>query len=104
MTDNGQFLRGSRVLEPITHIIVITLKTGGQLFRRCSLTAAQMRCAELNLMELQHRGEIRGYLITAAEDVTFERLLQWLHDLEYHPEQTELISIEQNTLFAGGGQ
>lgn len=65
------------------------------------MTAAQMAETEAKLMELQHTGEIRSYLLAAANDASFPELLTWLNDLAFHPEQGELINIEQNTLFQG---
>ena len=96
------FLRGERLLAPVNHIVAVTLSNGAQHYRRVSMTAEQMRVAELKLMELQHSGELRAYVISSAADCAFGDLLAFLGDLGAHAQQGELISIEQNTLFAGG--
>ena len=103
MKPESTFYRGARVLSPCNHIIAVTLANGAQHYRRVSMTAEQMRVAELKLMELQHAGELRAYVISSASDCAFGDLLAFLGDLGTHAQQGELISIEQNTLFAGGG-
>ena len=102
MTGTNNFYRGARVLSPCNHIVAVTLANGAQHYRRVSMTAEQMRVAELKLMELQHSGEIRGYIISAACDCAFGDLLAFLGDLGTHAQQGELIDIQQNTLFSGG--
>jgi hypothetical protein len=94
------FLRGSRVFEPTSHIICVELKNGSGIFRRAALTAEQMAQTEFRLMELKHTGEIKGYLLAGANDCTFPELLAWLSELAFHPQQSELLSIEQDTLFS----
>lgn len=100
--DTSSYLRGSRVLQPANHIIAVTLANGAQHYRRVSMTAEQMRVAELKLMELQHAGEIRGYIISAACECSFGDLLQFLADLRNTAQQPELLNVQTGTLFAGG--
>jgi len=99
-----QFLRGSRVLAPVNHIVAVTLANGAQHYRRVAMNAEQMRFAELKLMELQHAGEIRGYIISSACDCSFGDLVGFLGELGTHAQQQELLNVQQDTLFAGGGQ
>lgn len=96
------FYRGSRPLEPTNHIVIVTLPNGGQVLRRVSLNIIQMRDAESRLMQLQHAGHIRGYIFTAANDCSQPELLEWFGSLAHVDQQAELISVAQNTLFAGG--
>ncbi len=98
------FLRGSRVLAPANHIVEVETRNGSRIFRRVSLTAEQMAAVESCLMELQHTGEIRSYLLAAANDATYTELLSWLSDIGMPAQQGELINISQDTLFSGGGE
>lgn len=103
MTDHN-FLRGSRPLTPTNHIVLVELMGGGQVLRRCSLNIVQMRAIEDSLMRLQHDGFIRGYILTAAEDCNVSELLTWIASFADRSEQPELANLQQNSLFAGGGQ
>lgn len=96
------FLRGSQQLAPAVHIVQVETRNSSKIFRRVSLTAEQMAAVESRLMELQHTGEIRSYLLAAANDTTVPELMKWLEDIGTPAQQGELISIEQNTLFSGG--
>jgi hypothetical protein len=96
------FLRGSRLMAPAVHIVQVETRNGAKIFRRVSMTCEQMAAAEARLMELQHTGEIRSYLLAAANDSTFPELMAWLEDIGHKSEQGELINIQVGTLFAGG--
>jgi len=96
------FLRGSRQLAPCSHIVEVETRNGSRIFRRVSLTAGQMAQVEAQLMELQHTGEIRSYLLAGANDATFPELTAWLHDIGTHAQQSPLLDISQDTLFSGG--
>lgn len=98
------FLRGSRLLAPAVHIVQVETQHGSKIFRRVSLTADQMAAVESRLMELQHTGEIRSYLLAAANDTNFPDLMKWLGEIGNPAQQGQLISIEQNTLFSGGAE
>lgn len=102
MSTTEYFLRGARQLEPCSHIVKVVTRNGSEIFRRCSLTAGQMSAIESRLMELQHVGEIRSYLLASANDATFPELTQWLYDLAIHPAQPELLNVQVGTLFSGG--
>jgi hypothetical protein len=99
MTENG-FLRGSHVFAPTNHIICVELNNGSGIFRRSALTAEQMAQTESRLMELQHTGEIKGYMLAGANECSFPELLAWLSELAFHPQQPELLSLGQDTLFS----
>ncbi len=96
------FLRGSRQLSPVSHIVQVETANGSKIFRRVSLNCEQMAAIESKLMQLQHDGEINSYLLAAANDATFPELTAWLDEIGKPAHQGELISIEQNTLFSGG--
>jgi hypothetical protein len=96
------FLRGSQQLAPAVHIVQVETRNGAKLFRRVSLTAPHMAAVESRLMELQHLGEIRSYLLAAANDTNFSELMKWLEDIGTPAQQGELINISQDTLFSGG--
>jgi hypothetical protein len=104
MKPEATFYRGERVLAPVNHIVAVTLANGAQHYRRVAMNAEQMREAELKLMKLQHTGEIRGYIISSACDCSFGELLGFLGELGTRAQQQELLNVQQNTLFAGGGQ
>jgi hypothetical protein len=89
-------------MAPAVHIVEVETRNGSKIFRRVSLTCEQMAQVESCLMELQHTGEIRSYLLAAANDTNFSELLKWLSDIGTPAQQGELINIEQNTLFSGG--
>jgi hypothetical protein len=95
------FYRGSRVLAPVNHIVIVTMANGTEYFRRASMNATQMVQLERRLLEAQHTGDIAAYVITAANDCTFPDLLTWLDSLKYHAEQPALLNMQQNSLFNG---
>jgi hypothetical protein len=96
------FYRGSRVLAPINHIVMIVLPNGGRHLRRVSLNAVGMAQLECRLIQAQCSGDIRDYLITAAEDCTFQDVAGWIDSLKYRAEQPALLNVQQNSLFGGG--
>jgi hypothetical protein len=98
-SEDGRFLRGSRILVPINHIVIVQLTNGAQVLRRSALTAEEMSRLEARLMELQHAGDIRGYVITAAEDANFGNLLAWVESFMDSAEQRQLLSVDQDSLF-----
>lgn len=102
MKTESAFLRGSRVLQPINHIVIVESLNSGLHLRRVSLTAEQMGKLEARLMVRQHAGGIRSYIITAAEDCTVPELLSWVESFSEPAQQPELLSVAQDTLFTGG--
>lgn len=104
MSAAPSFLRGSRQLAPAVHIVQVETRNGAKIFRRVSLTAEQMAAIEARLMELQHTGEIKSYLLAGANDSSFPELMGWLEDIGHKSEQGELINIQVGTLFSGGAQ
>jgi hypothetical protein len=100
--DDRRFFRGTRVLAPCNHIVLVETRAGCWQLRRVSLSAETMGKLEARLMALQHENRIKSYIITAAEDCDFAGLLAWLKGFSEDAQQGELISIEQNTLFAYG--
>lgn len=93
------YLRGSVDARIASHVVMVTTRTGAQLLRRVSLTAVQMGQLESQLMIRQHAGDIHGYLISAAEDVSFAGILSWVDSFKGSGEQQELLCVEQDVLF-----
>ena len=60
MSAAPSFLRGSRLLAPVSHIVEVETRNGAKIFRRVSLSAEQMAAVERQLMQLQHDGEVKG--------------------------------------------
>lgn len=104
MTQDKNFLRGSQPLAPAVHIVIVTLPTGAQVLRRCSLNIVQLRAVEDSLMRLQHDGHIKSYVFTAAQDCDIPELLKWIDSLAYQPSQPELLHVAQDLFSLGGGQ
>lgn len=100
-TSEATFLRGSLVLQPASHVVIVQTVNGGQHLRRVSLTLEQMASLEAALMRLKHDANIRDYIITAAEHCNFTELLAWVGKFAEPAEQGELLNIQVNTLFEG---
>lgn len=96
------FYRGQPINQTINHIVSVETVNGSRFFKRVALTCEQMAQLEAQLMERKHVGDIADYLISAAEDCTFTELTAWVDSFRESAEQQNLISIDQNTLFAGG--
>lgn len=101
MSAAPSFLRGSLGwrFSPAVHIVEIETRSGARIFRRVSLTADQMASTEARLMELQHTGEIKSYLLAGANDCSYPELAAWLEELGKPAQQSELINIQVGTLF-----
>jgi hypothetical protein len=95
------FYRGSIDVRVASHVVTVTTRNGAQIFRRVSLTAAQMGQVEARLMVRQHEGDIRSYSISAAEDISFDGLLVWVESFRESGQQQELLNVSVGTLFSG---
>jgi hypothetical protein len=105
MNPASDFMRGQLRLSPVNHVVLLEGAKGHWFAIRVSLTADLMHTLEGRLMCMQKVGRIRSWFITSAEASSFPNLLTWLKNFDQSPEQQQLLSIEQNTLFApGGGQ
>lgn len=98
------FLRGQLRLAPSDQLILVENARGAWSAIRVSLTSDMMHNLEGRLMALQHERRIVSYFITAARSYNFAELLHWLREIGAEPQQGELINIETNTLFSGGGE
>jgi hypothetical protein len=96
------FFRGSCLISPVNHIVIVIMPNGTEHFRRLSMNADQMSQLERRLMEAQHVGDIAAYVITSASECNFPELLGFIESLKFGAEQPDLLDLRQDTLFSGG--